>query len=60
MAVAPRMERISLSRAPEDLTHLPNLIEIQTRSYTDFLQWEVPLITARQGFTSRFKRIFSY
>ncbi|HOV34364.1 MAG TPA: DNA-directed RNA polymerase subunit beta, partial [Candidatus Hydrogenedens sp.] len=42
MAVAPRMERISLSRAPEDLTHLPNLIEIQTRSYTDFLQWEVP------------------
>lgn len=42
MAVAPRSERISLARAPEDLSHLPNLIEIQTKSYTDFLQWDVP------------------
>ncbi len=42
MAVAPRTERILLSRAPEDLSHLPNLIEIQTKSFADFLQWEVP------------------
>lgn len=42
MAVAPRSERIFLTRAPEDLSHLPNLIEVQTKSFADFLQWEVP------------------
>ena len=43
MAVAPRnrVDRPSLGRIP-DLMDLPDLIEIQTRSYGDFLQWDTP------------------
>ncbi|MCH7911229.1 MAG: hypothetical protein IIB38_16645, partial [Candidatus Hydrogenedentes bacterium] len=43
MAVAYRghIERPSLGVIP-DPVELPNLIEIQTKSYGDFLQWEVP------------------
>ncbi len=41
MAVAPRNERPSLGTIP-DTYELPNLIEIQTKSYGDFLQWDVP------------------
>ncbi len=43
MAVAYRghVERPSLGVIP-DPVELPNLIEIQTKSYGDFLQWEVP------------------
>ncbi|MCF6284213.1 MAG: DNA-directed RNA polymerase subunit beta [Candidatus Hydrogenedentes bacterium] len=41
MAVAPRNERPSLGTIP-DLYELPNLIEIQTKSYGEFLQWDVP------------------
>jgi DNA-directed RNA polymerase subunit beta len=40
MAVAP-IERPALGNIP-DLLELPDLIEIQTKSYGDFLQWEVP------------------
>ncbi len=43
MAVAPvkHFERPSLGRIP-DTMELPDLIEIQTKSYADFLQWDVP------------------
>ena len=43
MAVVPRKatERPILGRIP-DLMTLPDLIEIQTKSYGDFLQWDVP------------------
>ena len=41
MAVAPRLERPSLGVIP-DHEKLPDLIEIQTKSYGDFLQWDVP------------------
>ncbi len=43
MAVAHRgpIERPSLGTIPDPFD-LPNLIEIQTRSYGDFLQWDVP------------------
>ena len=43
MAVAPRnrVDRPSLGRI-SDLMDLPDLIEIQTRSYGDFLQWDTP------------------
>ena len=43
MAVAPEMpsDRPSLGRIP-DPVELPDLIEIQTKSYSDFLQWDVP------------------
>jgi len=41
MAVAPRFERPSLGTIPDELG-LPDLIEIQTKSYGDFLQWGVP------------------
>ncbi len=43
MAVAPKklMSRPSLGRIP-DRKELPDLIEIQTKSYGDFLQWDVP------------------
>jgi len=41
MAVAPRNERPSLGTIP-DIYELPDLIEIQTKSYGDFLQWDVP------------------
>ena len=42
MAVAPKhAERIFLGRIPDDY-ELPELIEIQTGSYQDFLQWDVP------------------
>ncbi len=41
MAVAPRNERPSLGTIP-DIYELPNLIEIQTKSYGEFLQWDVP------------------
>ncbi len=41
MAVAPRNERPSLGTIP-DTYELPDLIEIQTKSYGDFLQWDVP------------------
>ena len=41
MAVAPNFERPSLGRIP-DMQELPDLIEIQTKSYSDFLQWDVP------------------
>ena len=41
MAVAPRQDRISLGHIPDHL-ELPDLIEIQTKSYGDFLQWETP------------------
>ena len=40
MAVAP-IERPALGNIP-DLLELPDLIEIQTKSYGDFLQWDVP------------------
>ncbi len=40
MAVAP-IERPSLGTIP-DVFELPDLIEIQTKSYADFLQWDVP------------------
>ncbi|HOZ47099.1 MAG TPA: DNA-directed RNA polymerase subunit beta [Candidatus Hydrogenedentes bacterium] len=43
MAVAPKRftDRPSLGMIP-DPTDLPDLIEIQTKSYSDFLQWDVP------------------
>ena len=41
MAVAPRQERPSLGMIP-DFEELPDLIEIQTKSYGDFLQWDIP------------------
>jgi DNA-directed RNA polymerase subunit beta len=43
MAVAPvkPANRISLGHIPDEM-ELPNLIEIQTKSYGDFLQWDVP------------------
>jgi DNA-directed RNA polymerase subunit beta len=41
MAVAPRYERPSLGVITDEMS-LPNLIEIQTKSYADFLQWDVP------------------
>jgi len=43
MAVAPAKpaDRISLGRIPDEM-ELPDLIEIQTKSYGDFLQWDVP------------------
>ncbi|MCK5862255.1 MAG: DNA-directed RNA polymerase subunit beta [Candidatus Hydrogenedentes bacterium] len=41
MAVAPRKERVSLGTIP-DMLELPNLVEIQTKSFADFLQWETP------------------
>ncbi len=43
MAVAPdnSANRPSLGRIPDEMA-LPDLIEIQTKSYSDFLQWEVP------------------
>jgi len=43
MAVAPRnhVDRPSLGQIP-DTMELPDLIEIQTRSYGDFLQWDTP------------------
>ena len=43
MAVAPKnhIDRPFLGRIP-DVMELPDLIEIQTRSYGDFLQWDVP------------------
>ena len=41
MAVARYIERPSLGRITDELD-LPNLIEIQTKSYGDFLQWDVP------------------
>ncbi|MBX3144997.1 MAG: DNA-directed RNA polymerase subunit beta, partial [Trueperaceae bacterium] len=41
MAVAPSIDRPSLGGIPDEQP-LPDLIEIQTRSYNDFLQWDVP------------------
>jgi len=41
MAVAPTYERPSLGTIPDHL-ELPDLIEIQTKSYNDFLQWDIP------------------
>ena len=41
MAVAHRNERMSLGKIP-DVLPLPDLIEIQTKSFNDFLQWETP------------------
>ncbi|MBI2425774.1 MAG: DNA-directed RNA polymerase subunit beta [Candidatus Hydrogenedentes bacterium] len=41
MAVAPRFERPSLGTIPDTMP-LPDLIEIQTKSYGDFLQWNIP------------------
>ena len=41
MAVAPQFERPELGTI-SDVVDLPNLIEIQTKSYNDFLQWDVP------------------
>ena len=43
MAVAPvkPADRISLGRIPDEM-ELPDLIEVQTKSYGDFLQWDVP------------------
>ncbi|HOS02271.1 MAG TPA: DNA-directed RNA polymerase subunit beta [Candidatus Hydrogenedentes bacterium] len=43
MAVAPErtVDRPYLGRVPDEMD-LPNLIEIQTKSYSDFLQWDVP------------------
>jgi len=43
MAVAPRrpIERPLLGRIPDEM-ELPDLIEIQTKSYSDFLQWDIP------------------
>ena len=43
MAVVPKQpfERVSLGRIADE-ADLPDLIEIQTKSYNDFLQWDVP------------------
>ncbi len=41
MAVAPQLERPSLGVIP-DVYDLPELIEVQTKSYGDFLQWDIP------------------
>ena len=41
MAVAPRQDRVSLGHI-QDYLELPDLIEIQTKSYGDFLQWDTP------------------
>ncbi len=41
MAVAHPVERPSLGSIPE-IFEIPDLIEIQTKSYSDFLQWDVP------------------
>ncbi len=43
MAVAPKQmnNRPSLGRIPDEM-ELPDLIEIQIKSYEDFLQWDVP------------------
>ncbi|MFO7973311.1 MAG: DNA-directed RNA polymerase subunit beta [Candidatus Hydrogenedentota bacterium] len=35
------MDRPFLGRVPDEM-ELPDLIEIQTKSYSDFLQWDVP------------------
>ncbi len=41
MAVAHQIERLNLGKLSETV-ELPDLIEIQTKSYSDFLQWDVP------------------
>ncbi len=41
MAVAPREDRVSLGTI-QDVVEMPDLIEIQTKSFADFLQWETP------------------
>ena len=41
MAVAHQIERLNLGKLSETV-ELPDLIEIQTKSYRDFLQWEIP------------------
>ena len=43
MAVAPKFpdDRPSLGRIPDEMD-LPDLIEIQTKSYGEFLQWDTP------------------
>jgi len=41
MAVVRKPERPILGRIPDEM-ELPDLIEIQTKSYNDFLQWDVP------------------
>jgi DNA-directed RNA polymerase subunit beta len=41
MAVAPQFERPELGTI-SDVVDLPDLIEIQTKSYSDFLQWNIP------------------
>ena len=41
MAVARHNSRVSVGTIP-DVLELPDLIEIQTKSFKDFLQWETP------------------
>ena len=41
MAVARHNSRVSVGTIP-DVLELPDLIEIQTKSFEDFLQWEIP------------------
>ena len=58
MAVAPREERVSLGTIP-DMLELPDLIEIQTKSFADFLQWETPPDERKpQGLQQVFQELF--
>ncbi len=58
MAVAHPIERPFLGSIPE--THeIPDLIEIQTKSYSDFLQWDVPPDERKQiGLQEVFLEVF--
>lgn len=58
MAVAYQNERIHLGRIV-DVLDLPDLIEVQTKSFSDFLQWEVPPEERKnQGLQEVFNDIF--
>jgi DNA-directed RNA polymerase subunit beta len=58
MAVAPRITRPTLGQIPDPL-ELPDLIEIQSKSYGDFLQWETPPDQRlRQGLQEVFDEVF--
>lgn len=58
MAVAPRQARVSLGKIA-DVLELPDLIEIQTKSFDDFLQWETPPDERKnQGLQEVFNDVF--
>ncbi|QRN81547.1 MAG: DNA-directed RNA polymerase subunit beta [Nocardiopsis sp. BM-2018] len=58
MAVAPRIHRPALGKIADPL-ELPDLIEIQTKSYGDLLQWDTPPDQRlRQGLQEVFFEVF--